>query len=173
MDENYNVYIARTTMLQEEFTFTILQEISSAISSCVRTTTPDQMPAIAYSATLITRPSYITGDSGAYKVQLKVAERVRGGSTSLLNGNTGKHSASAAVKKDPEVIFTRTGNRLLISFPGVKKAAGAIFMASGKKLHSFCLSDSKPLQWRPSSKGIYILHVSIRGKVISGKIGFE
>ncbi|HON10900.1 MAG TPA: SMP-30/gluconolactonase/LRE family protein [Chitinispirillaceae bacterium] len=112
---------------------------------------------------------YITGDGGAYKVQLKVAGRVRPVITSLKQDRR----LSALQSRGPELSINRRGKGIELKFSEESVANGSIFTASGKKLLDFQISKSVPLYWEPPVRGVFAVHCSKGRTPFSRTITFE
>ena len=116
---------------------------------------------------------FITGDSGAYKVQLKVPGRVRPVTTSLKQDRNKDSRLSALQNRGPELSINRKGKGIELKISEESFANGSIFTASGKKLLDFQISKSVPLYWEPPVRGVFAVHCSKGRTPFSRTITFE
>lgn len=173
VDENYNVYIASNNFTTGGIY--VYDSTGNQLGNILMR--QDNNPGSNASNCVFGGPEnktlYITGDNGAYKVQLKVAGRVRPGNTAIVNKNINRHSVSDVNRQEREFIISRTGNQLQLSLTKKEIATCAIYMPSGKKLHTSSFSGSTPLLWQPPSSGIYVVRVSLGKRTISKANGFD
>ena len=173
IDENYNVYIASNNHATGGIY--VFDSSGGQLGSILMR--QDNTPGSNASNCVFGGPNnktlYITGDSGAYKVELNVAGRVRPGSTSLRYTPPGYHHAHTTIRSCPEIIVSCNGNGICINLSEEMDATGSVFLPSGKLLYTSSVSYSRPLFWQPPSKGIFILRVSGNGMPISIAIKFQ
>jgi len=104
------------------------------------------------------RTLYITGDSGLYKVQLKVAGRVRPGSTVVKREDSDYLNVANIRESGFSVVCSRTGFRLKSNVKA--NVIFSIFSISGKCYGKFPVLSQSSLNWRPPACGTFIVCMS-------------
>jgi hypothetical protein len=105
------------------------------------------------------RTLYITGDSGAFKVQLKVAGRVWPG-TSAVRQNDGQRIAGSDPGGISGISVIRSASGLRIMLSGASSASVSCYGPSGKTVDAFPVTNTGTYRWKPPAKGIFILRIA-------------
>ena len=179
VDSNYNVYVCSNSP-QGAYpnSVVVLDPSGTVLGSIKMTQTPSSAAVNCVFGTSMfgggpnSHTLYITGDSGAFKVQLKVAGRVRPGTSAVRQGENRDH-AGAAPQSSLGIVMTRSANGLLIRLSEASNATVSCYSPSGKTLGTFSMSNASTFSWRPPSRGVFVVRVSTRDQVSLQTVVFE
>jgi len=117
---------------------------------------------------------YMCGDSGVFKVQLKVTGRVRTINTSAIKqtGNDNFQTAAAGARASGfAVIRSRAG--LQIKSNAQSNALFSVFSPSGRCYGEFTVVSQSSFNWCPPARGTYIVRMSSSGVDAAKKIVYD
>jgi sugar lactone lactonase YvrE len=180
VDSNYNVYVCSNSgqgsypnsVVVLDSSGTVLgsikmtQTVSSAAVNCVFGTSMFGGGPNSYTL-------YITGDSGAFKVQLKVAGRVRPNGSAVRQGDNRHRFSGSGILGNTGIVAirSRSGMQFRSSLGSLVKIT--LFSPSGKRLEAFHIAHNQSILWRPPSRGAFICGVSGNGRTFSKTIFYE
>jgi sugar lactone lactonase YvrE len=167
VDSNYNVYVCSNSG-QGSYpnSVVVLDSSGTVLGSIKMTQTPSSAAVNCVFGTSMfgggpnSHTLYITGDSGAFKVQLKVAGRVRPNSSAIRQGDNRHRLSVSGLLGNTGIVAIQSGTGLQFRSSRGSMVIITLFSPSGKRLEAFHIAHNQSIYWRPPSRGAYICGVS-------------
>ena len=165
VDSNYNVYVCSNSSQGANPNSVVVLDSTGAVLGSIKMTQASASVAVncvfgnsMFGGGPNPHTLYITGDSGAFKVQLKVAGRVRPGISAVRPGGAGNnHNDLLSSTVAFSVLRSSAGIRIK---SGSKSAAVfSIFSSCGKCYGGFFVSAGNAFDWRPPARGTFIIRM--------------
>jgi sugar lactone lactonase YvrE len=180
VDSNYNVYVCSNSGQGSYPNSVVVLDSSGAVLGSIKMTQTPSSAAVncVFGTSMFgggpnAHTLYITGDSGAFKVQLKVAGRVRPNSSTIRQGDSRHRLSGSGLLGNAGITAIRSGTGIQFHSLRGSMVTITLFSPSGKCLEAFQVAGNQSILWRPPSRGAYIYGVSSHEKTFSKTIFYE